>query len=147
MKAGRFCPDGKDSMTVGTLEQIRKDMEHGVYDFTVNGECSQCGACCSNLLPVSSKEVKEIHRYVKKHHIQEQKTLIPMLGIALDLTCPFRSETEKKCLIYSVRPQICRSFRCDYPRRHIQMNKEVLRKRYQMIDMRKEFYGGSDDEK
>lgn len=21
---------------IGTLEQIRKDMEHGVYDFTVN---------------------------------------------------------------------------------------------------------------
>ena len=131
-------------MTVGMLEQMIKDMEHGVYDFTVNGECSQCGACCSNLLPVSSKEVKEIHRYVKKHHIPEQKRFAPLVDEVLDLTCPFRPETEKKCLIYSVRPQICRSFRCDYPRRHIQMNKEVLHKRYQVVDMRKEFYGGNE---
>lgn len=127
---------------IGTLEQMIENMDHGVYDFTVDGECSQCGACCSNLLPVSSKEVKEIHRYVKKHHIPEQKRLTPLADVALDLTCPFRSETEKKCLIYSVRPQICRSFRCDYPRRHIQMNKEMLHKRYQVVDMRKEFYGG-----
>lgn len=128
---------------IGTLEQMIENMEHGVYDFTANGECSQCGACCSNFLPMSSKEIKEICRYVKKHHVQEQKRVVPMVDKPFDLTCPFRSESEKKCLIYSVRPQICRNFRCDYPRRHIQMNKELLHKRYQVVDMRKEFYGGN----
>lgn len=128
---------------VGTLDQMITDMQNGVYDFTVNGECSQCGKCCSSMLPVSAKELKAIHRYVKKHHIPEQRVLAPVSGNVIDLTCPFRSEKEKKCLIYEVRPQICQSFRCDYPRIHIYMNKELAHKRYSAVDMREEFYGGA----
>lgn len=32
---------------IGTLQQAYEDMEHGVYDFTKNGKCSDCGQCCS----------------------------------------------------------------------------------------------------
>ena len=49
---------------IGTIGQMIKDMEHGVYDFTKDGKCSSCGSCCSNCLPLSSKELKEIKRYV-----------------------------------------------------------------------------------
>ena len=31
-----------------------------VKNFTVNDKCSNCGQCCSNLLPMSEKEVKNI---------------------------------------------------------------------------------------
>lgn len=127
-------------MKFGTIDQLIKDMESGIYDFTKNGECSGCGSCCSNILPISSKEIKEIHRYVKKHKIKEQKVLYPVSGESFDLTCPFRSESERKCLIYDVRPQICRNFRCDYPRKKIRLNKNLFHGKYDVVDMRKEFF-------
>lgn len=126
---------------ISTVKQIKENMESGVYDFTVNGECSQCGSCCSNYLPISSKEIKEIRRYVKKHKIKEQKILAPVSGEVLDVTCPFRDDLNKVCLIYQLRPQICRSFRCDYPRKKIQLNKELFHGKYDVVDMRKEFFG------
>lgn len=138
---GRETAPRKEYMNVDTLEDIARNMESGVYDFTVNGECSGCGSCCSNYLPLSSKEIKEIHRYIKKHKIKEQKCFVPLVNDAMDLTCPFRSEKEQKCLIYSIRPEICRSFRCDYPRKKIRMKKDTLHKRYQVVEMRKEFFG------
>ena len=30
------------------LEDAISDMKNGKYDFTKDGECIQCGACCSN---------------------------------------------------------------------------------------------------
>lgn len=92
---------------IGTLEEVMKDMKCGVFDFTKDGKCSGCGQCCSNYLPISSKEIKEIKRYVKKHHITEQKHNYPSV-VAFDLTCPFLddSKEKEKCLIYPVRPEI-----------------------------------------
>lgn len=45
-------------MNIGTLEQVRKDFEHGVYDMTENGKCTGCGNCCSNLLPMTKKKLR-----------------------------------------------------------------------------------------
>lgn len=42
-------------MKIGEIMEIMDEMESGVYDFTVDGECSGCGACCSNFLPISGK--------------------------------------------------------------------------------------------
>lgn len=126
---------------LGTLAELKRDMESGVYDFTINGECSSCGKCCSDFLPISHKEIKEIHRYIKKHKIVAQKHIYPVVEpISFDLTCPFRSEKEKKCLIYDCRPAICRDFQCDKPRKHIQANKELYHHRYEVVDMRETFY-------
>lgn len=127
-------------MKIKTLEQIQKDMESGIYDFTVNGECSSCGQCCSNYLPLSSKEIKEIHRQVKKHKIKEQIHNPPTSEQVLDMTCPFRDDANRVCLIYKFRPQICKSFRCDYPKRKIQLNKELFHGKYNVVDMRREFF-------
>lgn len=125
----------------GTLEKMVEDMKRGVTDFTRNGECSSCGQCCSNFLPVSSKEVKEIKRYVKKHRITEQKHNFPVTNEIADFTCPFRSEKERKCLIYEVRPLICRDFRCDKMKKEIQLNKDLMHKRYFVYNMRDTFFG------
>lgn len=128
---------------LGTLAELKRDMESGIYDFTKDGECSSCGKCCSNILPMSSKEIKEIHRYMRKHKITEQRVIFPLkVPAAFDLTCPFRSEKERKCLIYECRPNICRDFRCDKPRKQIQANKEMYHGRYEVVDMREEFFGG-----
>ena len=39
-------------------------------DFTVNGQCSRCGACCTHHLMVTKKEQQQIKAYIKQHHIQ-----------------------------------------------------------------------------
>ena len=117
-----------------------EEMEAGVYDFTVDGNCSNCGSCCSNFLPVSSKEIKVIRRYVEKHNIREQKRFFPTADPFIDATCPFRSDEKKKCLIYEVRPAICRDFQCDKPAKKIKAYKNLYHDRFLVCDMRKEFF-------
>ena len=53
---------------------MRKDrngeaFSDGVIDLTCNGKCTQCGQCCSNLLPMTDEEIAVIHKYIKRHHI------------------------------------------------------------------------------
>lgn len=122
------------------LRRIKADMEAGVYDYTVDGKCSGCGSCCSNLLPVSAKEIKTIKRYIQKHGITEQRHRYPTATPIPDMTCPFRSETERKCLIYEVRPMICRDFRCDKPGKKIQADKALYHAKYKPVDMRETFF-------
>lgn len=117
------------------------EMELGIYDFTVDGKCSNCGQCCANLLPISTKEAKEIMRCIKKHRIQEQKHWAPTVKPGTDLVCPFRSTVEKKCTIYPVRPAICRDFQCDKPRKQIKANRNMYHGRYGIVDMRATFFG------
>lgn len=130
---------------ISTIEQMIKDMEHGVYDFTKDGKCSQCGACCSDLLPISESEYSRIKRYIKKHNIKEQKHTAPAVFAEqpkLDLTCPFlddNKETEK-CSIYSIRPAICRYFVCDDPQR-AGNHPELYEEERIPVSMRETFFG------
>ena len=126
---------------LGTLEEMYEDMKKGVYDFTDNGECIGCGKCCSNYLPLSSKDIKAIRRYINKKHIKECKHIVPAVNIPFDATCPFRSDDEKKCSIYPVRPAICREFKCDLPSKDIESNKKTLIGKYELYEMRELFYG------
>lgn len=126
-----------------TDNEIRNN---GVLDFTKDGKCSGCGQCCSNYLPISSKEIKEIKRYVKNRHITEQKHNYPSV-VAFDLTCPFLddSKEKEKCLIYPVRSEICRDFVCNNPNEAIK-NKKLMYKKYAAVDMREIFFGGNGNE-
>lgn len=125
---------------IGTIGQMLQDMKNGVYDFTEDGKCSQCGSCCGRYLPISEKELKEIKRYVKKHHIKPQKHIPPTSEPTVDFTCPLRSDSEKKCLCYEVRPQICRSFLCSNPKNGIWATKQEFHAKYRVVDMREEIW-------
>lgn len=128
---------------IGTISEIINDMERGVFDFTVNGECSGCGQCCSNILPLSTKEIKEIRRYIKKHHIAEHKRLMPTVTPLLDMTCPFLMDWKEKdkCAIYPVRPHICRCFICSQPPSKVRENKELFWRTRKACNMRETFLG------
>lgn len=121
----------------GTLADAKAS---GVTNLTVDGQCSNCGSCCSNTLPISSKEVKVIERYIRKHGVKEQRRVLPTADDYVDMSCPFRSETEKKCLIYPVRPAVCREFRCDQSPEKISANKRMFAKRYETLLLRETFY-------
>ena len=131
---------------IGTFEQMIKDMEHGVYDFTEDGKCSQCGACCSDLLPISENEYRKIKRYIKKHNIKEQKHIVPALLAEqpeFDLTCPFLNMNKKneKCVIYDARPAICRFFVCNDPN-GAKNHPELYEEERVLVSMRETFFGG-----
>ena len=113
-----------------------------VTNFTQNGKCSNCGQCCSNCLPLSSKEIKRIKAYIKKHKIKEQRHNA-MTGI--DMTCPFRDENNKKCLIYEIRPEICRQFMCNHNAEDIKRWKINFHKKFNIVFMRKEFFGSTEE--
>lgn len=129
-------------MKVGFLQEVIEDMQSGVSDFTVNGECSCCGECCSDFLPISDKEIRRIRAYIEKNNIKEQKHFLPLAVPMQDFTCPFRNNIEKKCVIYEVRLAICRDFRCDKPRKKIEADKAMYHGLYVPVSMRDVFFGG-----
>ena len=65
----------------------------------------------------------------------------PFKGNSLYFTCPFLNadKSKEKCMIYEVRPMICRKFICDNKQR-----KELTQQEtdgLDIVDMRHEFYG------
>ena len=127
-------------MKLGTLDEIKRDMESGIWDFTKDGECSNCGQCCSDFLPVSEKEIQTIRRYIKRNNIKEQIHFLPTARPIFDMTCPFRNDRERRCDIYEVRPAICRDFQCDKPRKQIEADKAMYHGKYGIVSMRAVFF-------
>ena len=121
------------------LKSVVDKMNSGVFDFTDNGQCTQCGACCSNYLPMTQKEIATIHRFVKKHDIKEFKHLFPVSNDTFDMTCPFMddSKQKEKCRIYSVRPEICKQFICSKEKKPFNGHWQ----QYSVVDVRSEFFG------
>lgn len=109
---------------------------------TEDGKCSNCGKCCSNCLPLSDDEVRKIHRYIQQNHIREQRH---NAAAGVDMTCPFRDEAHKRCLIYPVRPEICRKFICNQTEDVMLRNKENAHKKNHVIFMRYEFFKNAED--
>lgn len=130
------------SEVISLLESVRRGMEDNIYNFTVDGKCSGCGNCCSNLLPMSEKEIKTIQKYIRKNHILECKHNIPVINKPYDMTCPFldTGKSKNKCRIYEVRPLICRLFICDNEQR-AKINREHVRNTRRIIAVREEFFG------
>lgn len=126
---------------IGELNNILQSMEDGIYNFTKDGKCSECGQCCSALLPLSQQELRTIKKYVKKHGLKPHNHDV-LSTAQLDLTCPFLNNNKgKRCDIYEVRPKICRVFVCNQPPSKVKENKEMFwktRQPYYMWEMFRE---------
>lgn len=130
-------------MKTGTIEEMLREFSDGTYDFTDNGKCKGCGQCCSNLLPMTEKEIATIKRYIKSHNIKECKHILPLAEpIAYDMTCPFLDNGKHcdKCTIYEVRPRICRDFIC-CPSERPPMDDMKYKLSCKVVDVRSEFFG------
>lgn len=110
-------------------------MKRKVTDFTVNGKCIRCGQCCSDILHLSDQEIEKIDNYIKDRNIKPNK----YRGI-LDTLCPFRNDTLKICMIYEVRPTICKVFKCDQSPNEIEKNKELFNSKKLPRSMRAVFF-------
>lgn len=89
----------------GFVEYMKE--KQTVTDFTNDGVCSGCGECCSDILPLTNKDIKRIQKYIDKHDIK----LSPKRA-DIDMTCPFL-DIKHKCKIYEMRPRVCQVFKCD----------------------------------
>ena len=126
---------------IKTLEEAYDDMKNGVYDFTKDGKCIGCGACCSRFLPLSEKEISDIRSYVKNHKIKQQFHNCFALArpAQVDMTCPFLDDSKpnNKCTIYEVRPLICKDFICQKGK---VPNKALYYENRILVDMEEEFF-------
>ena len=108
-------------MEKASLQKVWEDMKHGVYNFTKDGKCTKCGNCCTALLPITKQELKELQRYVKKHHIQ----IVRHEG-GIDITCPFRNDELGICMVYEKSHKSAETFAVINRRRKLMIPKKSL---------------------
>lgn len=128
-------------MKNGTFDSMIDDFKNGTFNLTCNGKCTECGECCSNLLPMTNDEISVIKNYIKKNGIKEHSHIVaPLVTPTIDMTCPFLDDSKscEKCTIYEVRPKICRDFICD-PKQRPKLDLEWGLK-CKPINVRKEFF-------
>jgi Fe-S-cluster containining protein len=99
-----------------SITQNPGEIEHTTTDFTKNGECSQCGACCTDHLVVTDAEIKRIQQYINANNVKPIMHAPLLMANSVDYLCPFVDMTKptEKCTIYNIRPEICRCFKCSY---------------------------------
>lgn len=98
--------------TYGSLEDILKTQKESYVNKCVEGKCSSCGECCTDMLPLNDAEVKRLKAYAERHNLKENRHNLFWDKNATDLTCPFRNNELNICEVYPVRPVICREFIC-----------------------------------
>ena len=106
---------------------VKQDVE--ITDNSILGKCSCCGECCTNFLPICQEEFDVIQEYVIKNNIKPQMQMLVMQN---RLSCPYHDG--KKCLIYEVRPLICREFYC-YKKPTFETGKKFQSKKYITVNM------------
>ena len=124
---------------IAPLEKIILEQSNQIVDYTKDGKCSRCGECCGDFLPISDAEIERIRSYIRHHHIKENVNLV--MDSPINFKCPFRDDSRKICTIYEIRPEICRSFMCNYDRFKINANKALFHQKYNVISMRGTFFG------
>lgn len=91
----------------------------------INNNCSKCGSCCTPFLPMSKSEVNKIFQWLKKHPdiIKEAYNNSPIKDNIINIKCCFYKDN--KCLIYEVRPWICRAYKCNQNDLEVSSNKNI----------------------
>ena len=105
-------------------------------NYCKNHQCSRCGECCTTNIPMTKKEVSHIRDYLNEHPDVKQRAYDnkPIKGNNIYLKCCFYVDNE--CLIYPVRPLICKQFKCDQCEKTMLLNRENAHKKayYNRID-------------
>lgn len=115
-----------------TIGEIYKNIVEGnveITDNTICGKCSKCGECCSCFLPICQEELDIIQKYVIENNIKPQSQMLVMQN---RLCCPYYNG--KQCLIYEVRPLICKEFYCN-KKMDIETAKKFKDKEYVSVNM------------
>lgn len=96
-------------------------------------ECHNCGSCCGPV-PITLQEQLSIERFLRSNPEIKKEAKKK----AFSLTCVFRDEKNKKCLIYPCRPDICQHFQCGNIHWKKQLKKPAKQDNYPLIN---EYFG------
>ena len=110
-----------------------------IVNHTICGKCSNCGECCTDILPLSEEEVYKIKEYMRNHKLLENNKE------AGNFICPFRNQALKKCDIYEVRPFICQKFKCDTPPQKAEFTRDEITKSRKSYSMKYEFFNNDNN--
>ena len=80
-----------------------KDLDATAKDLSVDGQCTGCGECCTNVMAMSDAEISRIRAYINHHGIKPVNHFkAPFAGDFVDMCCPFLDDKKpaKKCTIY-----------------------------------------------
>ena len=81
-------------------------MKSMLENVPIHKNCINCGGCC-RVIPATKTEINSIRKYLED---KPEIKAIANKNRHKSLDCPFRDDEAKKCLIYPVRPLICRLF-------------------------------------
>ena len=126
---------------LGNTESYKESLRDGVKDYTCHGECSNCGECCGDMLPLTRGDILTIKAYLSHHDVKEVKHVPPTINPVIDRTCPFRNDLERKCNIYPARPLVCRLFKCNKQASGELMDITKYKEEPHLISMRSFFFG------
>lgn len=71
-------------------------------------KCIKCGKCCGYIVPITKNEKIKIEKYIQEKKINSIKRNFTKKYI----DCKFLNN-ENECIIYDVRPSICKNFNCN----------------------------------
>ena len=103
-----------------------------------NFKCKRCGKCCSNILPLTKADIKNIRCHCKN---QSENRLLALKDWYM--MCPFLNH-KNECTIYEYRPTICREYTCDkFENGKLDDSFVEMVKKYKfyVTDMREYFFG------
>jgi Fe-S-cluster containining protein len=100
-------------------------------NYCKNGNCSGCGNCCTELIPLTITEVNLIKAYIKEKGVKPySEVFFDYNGKpSANLMCPFRDFDKQVCKIYPVRPKICRVFKCNQDLITVEKHKDSCHKK------------------
>ena len=107
----------------------------------VGGKCSNCGECCTDLLPLTAKELRRIRAYARENGLAEHRQAPFFDRGATDLTCPFRNQQTHRCDIYPARPLICREFICTKSLKAAHKDRDKIHSTRRSYSLRWEVFG------
>lgn len=110
-----------------------------ISDNTINGECSGCGRCCTDVLLLSNEEIWKIKKYLNNHpEIRPVNRSLFVDKIACNI-CPFLQKNNK-CSIYDIRPRICKNFLCSEYCKHKDEDTYNMYRHIKVISMIRTFF-------
>lgn len=120
-------------MAIKNFEGYLDSFKGEVVDMK-NPDCKNCNECCTITASVSKAELKAMKRYVSRHKDVKRlinKNVENMVSLGVNMYCPFSDKETKKCLVYPVRPEVCKEFHCakektDKFKRIVRSNKFII---------------------
>ena len=99
--------------------------------FSARGSHKGCGECCSRVLPLTPNEVELLRMAVEERGIELRPE-----EAEYDFTCPLLGQ-DRTCMVYDVRPIVCRDFDCS-KLRSVGRKPHPFTSKLRLVDLRSE---------